>query len=379
VLVSRLLKYLPEEFYLAVAAAAHLYVFRKSRWAGLVSFAIVSAAIVVHIPRLNAMLPPHQWVHWARGVGLGWGVATLGIALALAAVRFFDRFAFQNAPFHPGRRKFLQVAEGLAVAAPVGVIGFGFIIGRKALDLREVPVKIPGLPKDLDGIRVVQLTDLHRGPFLTGKELAAVIDMANSARPHIAVVTGDLITREGDPLDACLKELSRLRADAGVYGCLGNHEIYAACEKYVAEQGQRLGIRFLRERTEQLRFGAACINLAGVDYQRLQAPYLVRAGSLVSRQPGTVNVLLSHNPDVFRTAAAQGWDLTVAGHTHGGQVNVEILDQHLNVARFYTSYVYGLYTEGPASIYVSRGVGTVGVPVRLGAPPEVALIRLCAT
>jgi hypothetical protein len=90
-------------------------------------------------------------------------------------------------------------------------------------------------------------------------------------------------------------------------------------------------------------------------------------------------VLLSHNPDVFKVAASQGYDVTIAGHTHGGQVNVEILRQDLNVARYFTPYVRGLYRHGNAVIYVSSGIGTIGVPVRIGAPAEVAVLRLCAS
>jgi len=94
---------------------------------------------------------------------------------------------------------------------------------------------------------------------------------------------------------------------------------------------------------------------------------------------GALNVLLQHNPDVFPVAAQQGFGLTVSGHTHGGQVNVEILRQNLNVARVFTPYVDGIYKKGNSTIFVSRGIGTIGMPVRLGAPPEVALIRLCRT
>jgi predicted MPP superfamily phosphohydrolase len=88
---------------------------------------------------------------------------------------------------------------------------------------------------------------------------------------------------------------------------------------------------------------------------------------------------MSHNPDVFPVAAEQGWDLTFAGHTHGGQVKVEILGDDLNLARFFTPYVDGLYRNGSSAIFVTRGIGTIGLPARLGAPPEVALIRLCRT
>jgi predicted MPP superfamily phosphohydrolase len=96
-------------------------------------------------------------------------------------------------------------------------------------------------------------------------------------------------------------------------------------------------------------------------------------------QPQHFNLLLSHNPDVFRVAAQKGFDCTLSGHTHGGQLTVEILSEHLTLARMFTPYVYGVYRQDDAAIYVSRGVGTVGVPARVGAPPEIGLIRLCAT
>jgi predicted MPP superfamily phosphohydrolase len=225
-------------------------------------------------------------------------------------------------------------------------------------------------------LRIVQITDIHLSPFLSERELAAAIDMANEARANIALVTGDLITRAGDPLDACLAQLARLRADAGVLGCLGNHEIYTRTQNYVTAQGRRIGIEFLRHQARQLRFGNALINFVGVDYQKMHSPYLQGAQQLIV--PGALNVMLSHNPDVFPMAAAQGYDLTIAGHTHGGQVDVEILHQHFNVARYFTPFVQGLYRRNNSSVYVSNGLGTIGVPVRLGAPPEVSVLRLCA-
>jgi predicted MPP superfamily phosphohydrolase len=221
----------------------------------------------------------------------------------------------------------------------------------------------------------VQLTDIHLSPFLSERELAHCVGMANETYPHLALVTGDMISSSRDPLDTCLKHLSGLHAEAGIFGCLGNHEIYADAESYATIQGARLGIRYLRKEAERLRFGGATMNLAGVDYQLFRKPYLRGAEKLV--EPGMFNVLLSHNPDVFPVAARQGYHLTVAGHTHGGQVRVEILREDLNIARFFTPYVDGLYNEGNRSIFVSRGIGTIGLPARLGAPPEVALLRLC--
>ncbi|HOL72012.1 MAG TPA: metallophosphoesterase [Bryobacteraceae bacterium] len=313
---------------------------------------------------------PNSWaLYWVRGGALAWAVASIGACILL-------RFWRSVPKFNTERRGFLRATGNLVVAAPFATVGFG-IIQRDNIRVREIDIPIPNLPKDLQGLRLVQLSDIHLSPFLSEKDLARAIEMANDLRAHLALVTGDLITAQGDPLDACLRQLARLRADAGVLGCLGNHEIYARAEAETTWKGARLGLTFLRQQARLLRFGDAALNVAGVDYQRRGRRYLVGAEKLLS--PGAVNVLLSHNPDVFDVAARQGYDLTIAGHTHGGQVTVEILHQTLNVARFYTPYVYGLYRKGPSAIWVTRGIGTVGMPARIGAPPEVALLRLCAT
>ncbi len=311
---------------------------------------------------------PVQWWTWLECASLVETIWLIGLSLALPIWR--------RAPqFDPSRRTLLQTAAAGLCIVPLAATAVG-VVRRNRFRVTEVPVAIHNLPQDLDGLRIVQITDIHLSPFLSEREFAAAIDMANETRANIALVTGDLITRSGDPLDACLRQLARLRADAGVLGCLGNHEIYARSEEYVTEQGRLIGIEFLRHQARQLRFGNAVINLAGVDYQSMHKPYLVGTQQLIC--PGALNVLLSHNPDVFPVAAAQGYDLTIAGHTHGGQVDVEILHQHVNVARYFTPFVRGLYRRDNSSVYVSNGLGTIGVPVRLGAPPEVSVLRLCA-
>jgi len=293
----------------------------------------------------------------------------IGVSAALLIWRRTPRF-------DPTRRTVLRTAGAAVGLLPVIGTAVGFV-RRNRFRLSEVSVPIPNLPRDLDGLRIVQITDIHLSEFLSERELAIAIDMANETKAHLALVTGDLITRSGDPVDACLRQLARVRADAGVLGCLGNHEAYAGIENYVTAQGRRMGIEFLRSESRLLRFGNAAINFAGVDYQRMHSPYLRGAERLIV--PGAVNVLLSHNPDVFPVAAKQGYALTIAGHTHGGQVDVEILHQHLNVARYFTPFVRGLYRHENSSVYVSCGLGTIGVPVRIGAPPEISVLRLCAT
>jgi predicted MPP superfamily phosphohydrolase len=310
-----------------------------------------------------------KWWTWLECAALVETIWLIGFSFALLICR-------RTPPFDPARRRVLQAAAVAVCAVPVLGTGFGFV-RRNRFRVSEVSVPIPKLPKDLDGLRIVQITDIHLSEFLSEREFAAAIDMANETRANLALVTGDLITRRGDPLDACLRQLARLRADAGVLGCLGNHEVYAQVEDYVAAQGRRVGIEFLRLQSKQLRFGNATVNFAGVDYQKIYSRYLAGADRLIV--PDAVNILLSHNPDVFPVAAAQGYDLTIAGHTHGGQVDFEILHQHVNVARYFTPYVRGLYRRQNSAVYVSTGLGTIGVPVRIGAPPEISVLRLCAT
>ena len=283
--------------------------------------------------------------------------------------------------FDPSRRRLVNAAGGALLASPFLVAGYGALIERTRFRVREVDLRVPGLDPDLEGLRLLQLTDIHLSPFLSVQELERVIHAANETRPQLAFITGDMISMRGDPLDACLRLLSTLKTDAGVFGCLGNHEHYSGAERYATDEGARLGIRFLRDQHAPLRFGAATLNVAGVDYQRMSSKhtgYLRGAGSMIV--PGAYNVLLSHNPDVFPIAAAQGYDLTVAGHTHGGQVNIEILSRDINPARFFTPYVYGLYRAEHAgrraAAYVSRGIGTIGIPARVGAPPEITVLRL---
>jgi hypothetical protein len=270
-----------------------------------------------------------------------------------------------------------EIVSGLAkasIGAPFAAAGYGTFIGREKFELREVEFAFADLPASLDGLRIAQITDLHAGPYLGLKDVERVVAMANETRPHLAVVTGDLITRVGDPLEQTIDRLAALKADAGIWGCMGNHEDFARSKGFTESYGRQRGIEFLRQSQQSLRFGDATINISGVDYQWQSRPYLVKAEELI--EPGTLNLLLSHNPDVFPKAAKLGYDLILGGHTHGGQVTVEIVEQWVNAGHFFTPYVAGDYHIGNAALYVSRGIGTVNLPMRIGALPEVTLVRL---
>jgi uncharacterized protein len=276
--------------------------------------------------------------------------------------------------FQPERRAWLTASAAALCAAPVVALSTG-ILTRKNFDVREINLKFRNLPKDLRGLRLLQISDIHMGDFFSANDLARAVGAANELRADIAFVTGDLITTKWDPLEACLRELAKLRASSGVWGCLGNHEMHARIEDYTAAKALEFDMRFLRRQAVPLTFGQSRLNLVGVDHQRRERPYLQHVAELV--EPGGFNLLLSHNPDVFPVAARQGFELTLAGHTHGGQINLEIAGSNLNIADLVTPYTKGFYQLANSSLYVNSGLGTIGVPVRIGAPPEITLIRLC--
>jgi predicted MPP superfamily phosphohydrolase len=312
----------------------------------------------------------------------------------------------ENVLPNPSRRYFFQTASVLAGSVPfVGAL-YGFASERLRYQVREVSMPLANLPPALEGLRIVQLSDIHCSGYMTREQVRRAVDMANELTADLAVVTGDFITGASDPLAECIAELARLRAPLGVWGCNGNHEVYAGAEAAAQDLFHHAGMRLLRQENVQLAWRGAPFNLIGVDYQRQRTA----SGRLLQMLPHTrrlvrrdmPNILLSHNPNSFPRAAELGIELQLTGHTHGGQVQVEILDHRFSPARFFTPFIAGLYQlplavapasarssspshESPATnhvsprqacLYVNRGLGTVGAPVRIGVPPEITLLTL---
>jgi predicted MPP superfamily phosphohydrolase len=330
-------------------------------------FLVFEALAEIWFPRLNHLIG--TWpLAWFNALISIWCLCMVAIAVA-TGIR--DRIP----KFSRSRRAMLASTTAIC-AAPAAVFAYG-ILTRKNTVIREVEIKLRGLPSDLQNVRIVQISDIHLSAFFSERDLVRVIDAANDLRGDIAIMTGDLITTHGDPLEAGIRQLSRLKNTSGIWGCMGNHEHFARVENLAAKLGAKAGVRFLRSQAVPLKFGKNTINLVGVDFQSMHFPYLVGTEELV--ESDQFNLLLSHNPDVFPVAIKKGFDLVLAGHTHGGQINIEIFNHNLNVADFVTPYTKGLYTKENSAIYVNSGIGTIGMPVRLGAPPEITLIKLCAS
>jgi predicted MPP superfamily phosphohydrolase len=298
------------------------------------------------------------------------------------------------------RHTVFRYAAYLAGGLPFLAAVYGATVGRLRYRLVLVEVPITDLPPPLVGLRIVHLSDLHIGDFMSRGAIRRAVDMINAVQPDLAILTGDLISTEHDPLEDCIAELSRLRAPLGVWGCHGNHERWAGVEARGQALFARYGMQMLRQQCVELSWCGGHFNLIGVDDQRERA----RPGepsSLLRSIEGLVrsdipNILLSHNPDTFPRAAAMGIALSLAGHTHGGQLRFTLGKRQWSPARLLTPFVAGLYrrpfglavppsSEEPgacpqsyAFLYVNPGLGTFALPVRLGIPPEITLLTLRA-
>ncbi|MGD0507817.1 MAG: metallophosphoesterase [Terriglobales bacterium] len=306
--------------------------------------------------------------------------------------------------YSPSRRTFFQYAAVLAGGFPFLAATYGFAAGRLRYTVERVDVPVANLPPELDGLRIAQLSDIHIGDYMPPHEIARAVAMANQLQPDISFITGDFVSSEGDPLDACISELSRLRAPLGVWGCNGNHEIYAGLEEEAERLFREKGMRLLRAASAVVEHNGGRFNLMGVDYQRdhmvsgehTRPELMLREIEPLIRRD-MPNILLSHNPNSFHRAAELGIELSLAGHTHGGQVRFEIVDHSISPARLISPFVAGLYHlpipmssyagAAPgnglqraglqkAALYVNRGLGTLGFPVRIGVPPEITLLTL---
>jgi len=287
-----------------------------------------------------------------------------------------------DAPASPERRRFLERTANVAVAAPFVGGAYGLLYGRLNLETTSQPIRIARLPGAFEGFRICQLSDIHIGPFMPASEIRKYVAIANGLKPDLTVLTGDFVTSDPSTQQPVVEALSGLRAPFGVFGSLGNHEGWARVEDSITELFRQVGVRILRGTNVEIVAGSGSLNLIGVDFQsnRRFGPsmpverLLGNIEGLIARD--RVNILLSHNPDTFDRAAALGIELSLAGHTHGGQAALEFISPEIAPARLVTPYVAGLFQKPGGQLYVNRGIGTIGIPIRIGAPPEITLYSL---
>ena len=269
------------------------------------------------------------------------------------------------------RRRFLKSAS-LTAASTFGFAGYGF---SNALDLpgvRRRRLDLPGLPLEWEGLSILQISDVHAGPYMDVDRMMRIRDMAARLNPDIIVFTGDQMDRRDSDAELFARGFAGISAPMGVWGILGNHDhfIDPRRSEWALETA---GIQPLVNNAVTFDRSGASLALIGIE--DLQA----RDGrapdfSVIKKYPTSFRICLCHQPQGWRQAVAAGAHLTISGHTHGGQI--ALTGRNLNVARFSTRYVAGPYRREEAFLYVSRGVGVGAVPVRVGAPPEIDLLTL---
>ena len=236
----------------------------------------------------------------------------------------------------------------------------------------DVPIRLAGAATPLAGLRLALISDLHVGFFLDPEDLAAVIERVLAARPDAVLLCGDLVNQFGHECELLARGLENLNAPFGVFAVPGNHDYYADRSLRVWRRAlERVGAQVLLNSGVRLEYRGAAFWLAGVDDLREGVPD-VRA-ALRGREPGETSVLLSHHPDFFPEAAHAGVELTLSGHTHGGQV---LLGGRTPLRHTRHGFWSGRFERGASQLYVGRGAGVSFLPVRLGAPPELPIIVL---
>ena len=280
----------------------------------------------------------------------------------------------------PTRREAIaRIGGAIAMTSATTTVLWGALRTRVDFEIVELPIRIARLPRVLDGFTIVQVSDVHVGPFIGDRELSLAEDVVRRIRPDLVVMTGDLIDVQRCWVAAGVSWLARLSSLArhGVAAIPGNHEYYAGAP-FVMNAMRSAGIEVLLNdsRIVAAKDGGG-FGLIGVDDMHGRdrgGPGPRLGGALAKLADDRARILLSHQPSFFPRAAACGVDLTLSGHTHGGQLAPF---GPMLVERVY-GYSSGLVAENGSRLYVNRGFGTSGPPLRLGIRPEITKIVLVA-
>ncbi|WP_435185242.1 metallophosphoesterase [Streptomyces sp. bgisy126] len=275
-------------------------------------------------------------------------------------------------PTDPSRRLFVsRVVGGTAAAVALGTVGYGTYGVLRGPRVKRVTVPLAKIPRAAHGYRIAVVSDIHLGPILGRAHTQRIVDTINSTQPDLIAVVGDLVDGTVENLGPAAEPLARLRARHGSFFVTGNHEYFSGADAWV-DHVRELGLRPLRN--ERLEI-AAGFDLAGVDdvagESEGRGPDFVRA--LGDRDRARAAVLLAHQPIVVHDAVRHGVDLQLSGHTHGGQLWPGNL-----LADLANPTVAGLERYGDTQLYVSRGAGAWGPPVRVGAPSDITVVELAS-
>ena len=380
----------------AVLGLMHLYVWKRSvkdtTRPGQVRWILTAVLIVLGVLLVATLLLPRivgldesTWIAWPGYLWFGLLAYLFLTLLFLEPVRLVLRGWVRRRPAtrEPetnaaattlNRRLFLaRTSAAAAGAASLGVVGYGAATALGPPDLLRVPVRLRKLDPAFAGYRIAVVSDIHLGPLAGRAHTERIVEMINSTSPDAVAIVGDLVDGTVEELGSAVEPLQDLVSRDGTFFVTGNHEYFVDDPFAWLRELERLGLQSLRNENTTLRRGGAVLNLAGVNdlagESHSDAPNFDTSLSGLDATGPTI--LLAHQPVLVGEAAARGVDLQLSGHTHGGQM----WPFHYLVRTAQPSLA-GLSTVDDTQLYVTRGAGFWGPPVRVGAPPDITVISL---
>ena len=329
----------------------------------LIAALITTPYLFVQLRRPFSDEPKPGWLRYlALWPFFAWWATSSVFAIAGSIVYMVARLA------HTSATPPLGYTLGLSVLAGLWSV-------KRTPRLVELEVVVPALPSAFDGYRVAQISDVHLGSYTPKARVDDWVARLNATRADLIAITGDLVTSGDAFIDDVAASLGNLDAPDGVFACMGNHDYFCDAERLVAGLREG-GIQVLRNEGVHLERDGQRLYVAGLEDSWTRRNDLEK--TLRDRDPGEATLLLAHDPNHFPEAVAANVSLQLSGHTHGGQMALPFAKGRYNFARLITRYTHGLYTEGGTRLYVSRGAGTTGPPVRLFAPAELTVLTLRA-
>jgi predicted MPP superfamily phosphohydrolase len=381
----------------AVIVLMHVYLWKRlikdtTRPSGLRRLLTVALVALMALLVATLVLPrvigieKTSWLAWPGYLWFGLVVYLFLTSLALEPVRLALRGWVSRRPEETSqppadaadselnRRLFLARATAVAAgAASVSLVGFGAASALGPPDVRALPVRLRRLDPAFNGFRIALVSDIHLGPLAGRAHTERIVEMINETSPDLVAVVGDLVDGTVAELGPAAEPLQDLVSRDGTFFVTGNHEYFVEDTSSWLRELERFGVQPLRNENTVIRRGAAAFDLAGVNdiagAERSDPPDFDRA--LAGADPSRPTILLAHQPVVVEEAAARGVDLQLSGHTHGGQM----WPFHY-IVRLAQPSLAGLSTVGGTQLYVTRGAGFWGPPVRIGAPPEITVLSL---
>ena len=354
-------------------AAVYAYVAARLATGALGSVALAIPFFLIWI------VPVHYWsrdrereeslldqvVHQASYLSMAW----VSFALVLTLARDALLAATLWPPLAGGHALVREAGVPVVVVASFLAMAIGALVALRGPRVERVDLPFAGLHPDLEGFRIVQISDLHVGRTIRRRYVERVVELARALAPDLVVLTGDMVDGPVARLAPHVAPLGELAKGGSAYFILGNHDCYSGADAWIAHF-REMGMTVLLNSHTLVRKGGARLLVGGVvdpAYGKTRP-----AISLQGAEPADFRLLLAHNPRLAPLGAAAGFDLQLSGHTHAGQ----FFPWTLAVRLVHAPHVAGLSREGPMRVYVSAGTGTWGPPVRFGTTPELTLLRL---